>query len=221
MIIKRQVFYDDFKIHSDLVQAFRTTKLVYLQGWGEPFTHPKFFEMVRLAKKAGCMVGTTSNGMLLNRDIIERLVAEGMDIIGFSLAGVDEENDRIRKGTRIKKVRECIEEIHRAKQKYVADKPAVHIAYMLLRSGLDALEKLPEFLCRTGADQTVVSSLSFIVSPALEPESLLSSGEKEYSELRGRLIQIRDESANKGAGVYFHIYGIESISYSKDSQLPS
>ena len=39
-----------------------------------------------------------------------------------------------------------MEEIHRAKDKYGADNPEIHIAYMLLRSGLDDLEKLPESL---------------------------------------------------------------------------
>ena len=70
---------------------------------------------------------------------------------------VDEKNDRIRKGTRIKKVLECMEEIHRAKQKYVSATPAIHIAYMLLQSGLEELEKLPEFLILTGADQKFYS----------------------------------------------------------------
>jgi hypothetical protein len=46
---------------------------------------------------------------------------------------------------------------------------------MLLRSGLDELEKLPEFLSHTGVDQTVVSSLSFVASPAMESESILIS----------------------------------------------
>jgi MoaA/NifB/PqqE/SkfB family radical SAM enzyme len=118
--------------------------------------------MVRLAKDAGCKVGTTSNGTLLNRDIIARLINEGLDIIGFSLVGVDEKNDRIRQGTRTKTVLACMEEIHRAKQRYGSDTPAIHIAYMLLRSGLDELEKIPEFLSHTGADQTVISSLSFV-----------------------------------------------------------
>jgi MoaA/NifB/PqqE/SkfB family radical SAM enzyme len=42
---------------TNLIPTFSTTKLVFIQGWGEPFTHPQFFEMVRLAKEAGCMVG--------------------------------------------------------------------------------------------------------------------------------------------------------------------
>jgi hypothetical protein len=38
---------------------------------------------VRLAKEAGCMVGRTSNGTLLDRDITAKLINEGLDIIGF------------------------------------------------------------------------------------------------------------------------------------------
>ena len=186
-----------------LMPAFRKANLVYLQGWGEPFTHPKFFEMLKLSKKAGCRVGTTTNGTLLNRDLIEKLIAEGLDVIGFSLAGVDQKNDVIRKQTRLEKVLKSIQEIHRARQKYKSDTPAVHIAYMLLRSGLDDLEKLPKFLRDTGADQTVISSLSFVADPMMEPESILASSEKEYFELKHRLLKVKDESAALGAAVYF------------------
>jgi MoaA/NifB/PqqE/SkfB family radical SAM enzyme len=212
--------YLSMEAFTNLIPAFSTTKLVYLQGWGEPFTHPQFFEMVRLAKEAFCMVGTTSNGTLLNRDIIARLINEGLDIIGFSLAGVDEDNNRIRKGTRIKKVLNCMEELHNAKQKYGSDTPAIHIAYMLLRSGLDVLDKLPEFLSLTGADQTVVSSLSFVVNPTMESESILSTGEKEHSELKQRLIQIRDDSANNGAEVHFHIVSPVQNQFSCSENIP-
>jgi molybdenum cofactor biosynthesis enzyme MoaA len=188
-----------------LMPAFRKTGLVYLQGWGEPFTHPQFLEMLKLAKEVDCIVGTTTNGTLLNRHLIEKLVAEGLDVIGFSLAGLDEKNDTIRKGMQIKTVLKCMEEIHRAKQRYRSKNPAIHIAYALLRSGLDALEKLPEFLSHTGVDQTVVRSLSLVVSPAVESESILVIGKKGYSELKERFIQIRDESAKNGAEVHFHM----------------
>ena len=188
-----------------MMTAFSKANLVYLQGWGEPFMHPEFFEMLQIAKDTGCKVGTTTNGTLVDRECIEKMVGQGLDIIGFSLAGVDEKNDRIRRGTRIKKVLECIEETHRAKNKFGVDNPEIHIAYMLLRSGLDDLEKLPEFLGNTGAAQTVVSSLSYVVSPEMERELILLSGEKEYSELKDRLLEARREALNQGANLYFHI----------------
>ena len=193
------------EVFKGLIPAFKKTKLVYLQGWGEPFTHPLFFDMLQLAKKAGCMVGTTTNGTLIDQKSIDRMVNERLDIIGFSLAGVDEKNDSIRKGTHIKKVLDCMEKINAAKSKYGVDYPEIHVAYMLLRSGLNDLEKLSAFLGNSGADETVISSLSLVVSPAMDPESVLASGEDGYVALRRRLLEAKEASEKQGAAVYFHI----------------
>jgi len=197
--------YLPMEAFKNLVPAFAKTRLVYLQGWGEPFTHPHFFDMLRIAKKAGCMVGTTTNGTFINHKLIEKLVNEGLDIIGFSLAGVDEKNDLIRKGTHIKKIIECIDQINRIKNKFGTDNPKIHLAYMLLRAGLNDLEKIPAFLGNTGASETVINSLSLVVNPPMEAESILASDKNEYLELKHRLIEVRDSSANQGAKVHFHI----------------
>jgi len=188
-----------------LVPAFSRTHLVYLQGWGEPFTHPQFFEMAAAAKRAGCTVGTTTNGTLLDRQSIERLVGQGVDVIGFSLAGTGPENDAIRKGTRIRKVLECISEVHRAKGKYKTDTPRIHIAYMLLRSGLDDLEKLPNFMRDVGVDQAVVSSLSYVTDPAMGTESTLACGKTEYVKLKDFLRDLGSQAGKQGAEIHFHV----------------
>lgn len=205
---------------SKLRPALRNTTLVYLQGWGEPFTHAGFFDMLKIAKDVGCRVGTTTNGTLLNDDIIKKLVWQGLDVIGFSLAGVDEKNDKIRRGTRIKTVLESIEKIHRAKSKYGTDNPEIHIAYMLLRSGLDDLVKLPGFLGNIGAAQTVVSSLSLVVSPAMGPESILAGGSKEYSELKSRLLEVGRQAAKRGAETHFHIVSPWQKRFSCSENIP-
>lgn len=193
------------EIFEKLVPAFPKAALVHLQGWGEPFTHSGLLDMLRIAKKAGCSVGTNSNGNLLNKETIEALVNEGLDIMGFSLAGIDKKNDLIRKGTQINKVRDCIDKIRSAKAKYGTDKPKIHIAYMLLRSGLDKLDKLPPFLAELGADQTVISSLSLVVDQALAPEAMLASNEKEYMEIKKRLLEARQASEGLGTEIYFHL----------------
>ena len=182
--------------------------------------HSEFFEMLQIAKDKGCMVGTTTNGTLVDREIIEKIVSQGLDVVGFSLAGVDEKNDRIRKGTYIKRVVECIEEIHRAKDKFGIANPQIHIAYMLLRSNLDDLRKLPEFLRNTGAAQTVVSSLSYVISPEMEKESILATGEEEYSELEDRLLEVRGKAMNLGKTVYFHIVSPVKNNFSCGENIP-
>jgi len=193
------------EVFERLLPAFARTNLVYLQGWGEPFLHPDFFAMLQLAKKAGCLVGTTSNATLLNEKTIERLVGEGLDVIGFSLAGIDDKNDAIRKGTSIQKTLACMDAFQRAKIKYGAENPRLHIAYMLLRSGLPDLEGLPEFLVNTGADQTVISSLSLAVSPGMDDESGLVSASDDFEALKQRLLEVKAAAAKRGAEVHFHI----------------
>jgi MoaA/NifB/PqqE/SkfB family radical SAM enzyme len=197
--------YLPMEFFQNLIPAFAKTNLVQLQGWGEPFTHPDFFDILRAAKKAGCMVGTTTNGSLLSREKIEALVKEDLDLIGFSLAGADEKNDTIRRGTSIGKTLECIDEIHKVKAKYRTDKPKIHLAYMLMRSCVDDLDKLPDFLANAGVSQVVISSLSLVVNAEMEAESVFSLPKSEFLELKDRLLQVRADSENLGTEVHFHI----------------
>jgi MoaA/NifB/PqqE/SkfB family radical SAM enzyme len=193
------------EIYEKIVPAFERTKLVFLQGWGEPFTHPQFIDFLRLAKQAGSMTGTTTNGTILDSEKIRELVDEGLDIIGFSLAGIDHKNDTVRTGTQISKVLKCIEDIHRIKHSLSADNPKIHIAYMLLRSGLDDLDKLPAFSENAGISQTVINTLSLLVNPAMEKEALLVSEEEEYLELINRFQEVKKDAEKRGAGIFFNI----------------
>jgi MoaA/NifB/PqqE/SkfB family radical SAM enzyme len=188
-----------------LIPAFTKTTLIYLQGWGEPLLHPDFFDLLKIAKNTGCMVGTTTNATLLNKEQVGQLIEEGLDIIGFSLAGIDEKNDRIREGTSITQTLDCIEMFHREKSKRGATHPKLHIAYMLFRSGLQDLEKIPSFLARTGVDQTVVSSLSLALNRSLETESILAASKEEVQELKHRFCETKAQAGKLGVDLHFHI----------------
>jgi MoaA/NifB/PqqE/SkfB family radical SAM enzyme len=176
-----------------LVPAFSETRHVHLQGWGEPFLHPDFFEMVAIAKGAGCRVGTTTNGMLLNREMIERVVESRMDIIAFSLAGTGEENDRIRKGTRLSKVLEAMRALSEEKQRGRVETPAIHVAYMLFQSGIGNLRNLPHLLEGCGVSDVVISFLDFIPCEELQSEVIASATKAEYEELRSCLEEVKEE----------------------------
>jgi MoaA/NifB/PqqE/SkfB family radical SAM enzyme len=181
------------------------TRLVHLQGWGEPLTHPSLADMIRSAHTASRFVGTTTNGMLLTRDRIEELVDAGLDLLAFSFAGVDETNDAIRRGTRIATVRRAIDELHAVKARLGSRTPHVHVAYMLLRSRRADIEALAPFFGELGAEQAVVSSLALVVDPALADEAVLARDERELSELRARLSAVRDDAAKRGCDVHAHV----------------
>jgi MoaA/NifB/PqqE/SkfB family radical SAM enzyme len=84
---------------------------------------------------------------------------------------------------------------------------------MLLASGLADLSRLPEFLADTGADQTVISSLSLAVSPDLDAESRLVQVPEDYATLRQRLLEVKDETARRGGEVHFHLTGQQTADF--------
>jgi len=190
------------EVFERLVSAFTSTQLVFLQGWGEPFLNSELLTMVRVAKEAGCKVGTTTNGMLLNAKTICQVVECGMDVLAFSLAGVDERNDAVRRGTSLDRILEAIRILHETKEKLGKELPAVHIAYMLLRSRLGDIERLPLVLQGLGVSQVVVSTLDFVPCEELADETIIPSTVDEYEELRARLDAVK--VVGEQCGLRFH-----------------
>ncbi len=188
-----------------LLPAFRRTRLVYLQGWGEPLLHPRFFDMVRIARGCGCQVGTTTNGMLCTDRVAERMVQDGLSIVGFSLAGTDASQDRIRRGTRLETVLQAIRQVDSAKRRLSASLPEIHAAYIWLRSQLEAVKQLPAILEGTGVRQVVVSTLDFVPHPDLAEEALHARGEKEETFLRDIMSEVVADSRKRGLDIHYRL----------------
>jgi MoaA/NifB/PqqE/SkfB family radical SAM enzyme len=161
--------------------------------------------MVSLAKQAGCHVGTTTNGMCLDPEKCMRLVDSRIDLVAFSLSGTDEKNDAIRRGTNLHRVLTAIQDLNRAKRDRGAGRPVVHIAYMLLRSRTEDVEKLPLLLRDLGVRQVVISTLDFIPASDLEDEAIVPASMAAYDELRSRLDGVAEEAAHDGTTVHYHL----------------
>ena len=170
-----------------LVPDLKRVNLVYLQGWGEPFLNPDFFTFVTLAKQQGCRVGATTNGTLINESLIAQLVESEMDVLAFSLAGIGPTHDTWRQGTKFSQVLEAVQALQDYKRRFGKKKPEIHIAYLLLRTGLRDLEKLPGALQGLGISQVVISTLDLVAAPELEVEALASASPREYLEILARL----------------------------------
>jgi MoaA/NifB/PqqE/SkfB family radical SAM enzyme len=188
-----------------LAPAFRRTGHIHLQGWGEPFMHPRFFEMAAVAKTAGCHVGTTTNGVLFNQEIISKVVEGGIDLVAFSLAGTGEENDRIRKGTRMEQVLNAIRALSMEKEKRHVQTPAIHVAYMLFKSGLGSLTELPSLLEGLGVSNIIISTLDFVSSEELLPEVIHPETAAEYDELISLLDAVVAKGEEKSMGIHYHL----------------
>ncbi len=189
-------------LFQSLVPVFRRTDLVYLQGWGEPFLHPDFFSMVALARQAGCRVGTTTNATLLTEEVIHRLVASGLDILAFSLTGLAARHDYWRAGTSFSQVLAALWGVAQEKRRQGRKTPQVHIAYLLLRSGLPDLVDLPQTLAGLEISQVVVSTLDLVAAPELRSEAWKLASPAELQKLSQQLAAVVRAGAQRGVTIH-------------------
>lgn len=168
---------------------------IHLQGWGEPFSHPEFISIARKIKKKGFKTGTTTNGSLLNNDMLEKLVDMKIDYIAFSTAGCTQlSNDFIRKKTSLKDIAEKISILKEIKKIKNSDKPKIHIADILFKSSLEDFFSSHEFYNEVKPDQAVVSSISLACSKEMEKEAFLAESREEFDILKSRLRCFRSKT---------------------------
>jgi MoaA/NifB/PqqE/SkfB family radical SAM enzyme len=188
-----------------LLPALKKTRLVHLQGWGEPFLHPDFFTLTALAKEAGCRVSTTTNGMLLDGEKLHQVVESGLDLIAFSLAGLEERHDRARPGTSFRQVLAAIQALNRLKAREGRATPQIHIAYLLLKSGQPELKKLPQFLNDLGVQQAVISTLDFVPTRELAGESFATGDPVATEQVKARLGEAAAAASSFGVPVHYSL----------------
>lgn len=179
--------------------------ILHLQGWGEPLLNPDFFVMADLAKRAGLRTSTTSNGMLIDDRTAARIVESRIDVFSLSVAGIDRRNDAIRRGTRLEQVFAALAAIEKHKKARQSATPAVHIAYMLLASGLDDAGRIPETFAGRGVEQIVVSTLGFVPDPSLFPEAIVPRTDAEYDALKRRLDKVAEDAAGRDINLAYRI----------------
>jgi radical SAM protein with 4Fe4S-binding SPASM domain len=194
---------DTFKT---LLPYFRRTLLVYLQGWGEPFLNPDIFEMIKLTKQTGAQAGTTTNGIVLNEKNINRLINSEIDIITFSLAGLGDQNDAIRKGTNYNQIIKTIELINFEKNKRKLVKPEIHIAYLLLKSGLEKIQNLPETFAGKGINQIIISTLDFVPQSDLEAETIRPNSHEEFLNIQNKLEGVVIKGKEQNLKIFYRIF---------------
>jgi MoaA/NifB/PqqE/SkfB family radical SAM enzyme len=179
--------------------------MVHLQGWGEPLLHKQFFDIVTRLKKAGCKVGTTTNGMMLDRPEISKLVESGIDHVAFSLTGIGEENNRVRKGTEFSRILQVIADLVAEKKALQTKTPIINVAYLLLRSHLPDIGKIVPVLAGIGIQQVIISTLDFIPDKDLQKECLVPRNENEYQELKSLLDQLVGDGERAGLGIHYRL----------------
>jgi len=195
-----------------MIPFLKYTELIYLQGWGEPLLNDNFFHMVRICKDRGKRVGFTTNGMLLTEETIQTLIDLQLDIICISLAGTTAgTHDQIRKGTDFNRIIVHLERLQEMKAERNSRFPAVHFAYLMLKSNFHELKNILTVAKKVEAKQIVASNLALIVDPELSEEAVFHDTERtDY--YRNTLQKIKHEATLEDIIFGYHGTGLDDAS---------
>jgi AbrB family looped-hinge helix DNA binding protein len=153
------------------LDAFPHLETVMFGGFGEPMAHPRILEMVRAVKALGIGVEMTTNGTLLQGQLLEGLVRSGPDRLWVSFDGADEARfESIRKGARFRSVVDNLNRLQKLNKK--RKRPlAVGISFVVMKKNVDDLVAMDELARSIGADRIIVSNV-LPYSPEMEKEML-------------------------------------------------
>jgi MoaA/NifB/PqqE/SkfB family radical SAM enzyme len=144
----------DFDVFEAALRCFPRIRHLELQGEGEPLLHPRFFDMVRLAKRLHpeVRVSTVTNGSLLSRENIDQILDAGLHKLHVSLESADPAVFQEVRGGHLEKIIESITALMAARRQRGSDHPAVGFAVTLLRRTRAEIPRLVSLYESLGLD---------------------------------------------------------------------
>jgi MoaA/NifB/PqqE/SkfB family radical SAM enzyme len=106
----------DWEKFLTVVGQLRSGEDITLTGWGEPFLHPRIFDMIAVCKEQGHRVMITSNGLFTKPALIDEILNSGLDVLTFSIDSV-EASSNVPMGHNNNSVYENIEKVARRRKK--------------------------------------------------------------------------------------------------------
>ena len=200
------------EVYAALWPLLRASERVHLQGWGEPLLHPRFFDLVSLARRADCQVSSTSCGLRMDADIARRLARCGMDMLAFSLVGTDAaSNDSARVGVPFERVCAAIRMVRDAVRAEGYSALDVHLAYLMLADRVEAVAALPALMEELDVSTAVVSSLDYIAAEGHDPWAFAPHERQKAAQARQVLQTAAQEAAAAGRSIVFALPGSRAV----------
>jgi len=120
-------------------------------GGGEPLLQPKLEEWIAEAKNAGCETGFLSNGLLLNKDRLKRILDAGLNWICISMDGATADMyEKIRLGSSFERVCHNVASIAEMRTGNI---PKTMINFVLMESNFHQVESIIRLAQKLGVDQ--------------------------------------------------------------------
>ena len=137
---------------------------ITLTGWGEPFIHPRVFDMIAYCKERGHRVMITSNGLFTKPSMVDDILNSGLDSVTFSIDSVNG-NETVVEGHTSSKVYESIEAVVRGRKNGT---PSVRLQATIHSGCENDLYDVIRYGARIGCDVVNVGRLDRQFRPNLK-----------------------------------------------------
>ena len=153
------------------------TSQIILTGEGEPFLHPRLFDLISVAKKAGFNITLLTNGTYLDESSIQNILDSRLDILKVSFwASTPAEYEKIYPGTppiNFKKIVEGLKLLTSRKAEQKSMLPFVFLHQPINRHNFQNIDMMADMANRTGCNALSFAPLkpwseeiaSFFLSP--------------------------------------------------------
>lgn len=159
-----------------VVDKLTERESITLTGWGEPFLHPRIFDMIAYCKEGGHRVMITSNGLFSNELIVKKVLNSELDEITFSIDGIEDNN--VSNGHTSNKVYENIEKVAKLRE---IGKPSIRLQATLHEGCEKDLYNVIKFGARIGVEAVNVGRIDRKYAPELKRPSQIEE-ERIFSE---------------------------------------
>jgi radical SAM protein with 4Fe4S-binding SPASM domain len=129
---------------------------VILHNWGEPFLHPEFPEIVRVAKAAGIGTTTSSNLNLVHRgaDFLREVVDSGLDHLTLSIDGTTQDvYEFYRRGGHLEHVLANLKELAAYRHEAGSRTPILEWQFLVMKHNEHQIEDARRIAADIGVDR--------------------------------------------------------------------
>jgi len=126
--------------------------IFYFQG--EPYLHPQFLDMVKIAADKRIYTATSTNAHFLNEEMARRTVESGLDRLIISIDGATQETyESYRKSGELEKVLAGTREIIKWKKKLKSRTPHVLWQFLVVKPNEHEIPKIKQLAKEYGVDR--------------------------------------------------------------------
>lgn len=177
-------------------QVHHNLLYLYFYFQGEPYMHPQFLELVRIAKEKKIYTVTSTNAHFLTERKAKETIESGLDRIIISIDGTTQEvYENYRKGGTLTKVIEGAKNLVRYKKELKSKTPHIIIQFLVVKPNEHQIEDIYKLAKDIGVDEVKLKTAQIYdykdgneLIPSIEKYSRYKKNKEGLYALKNKLL---------------------------------